>query len=1061
MMQKIVLAFLCIFSLCAYTGSALAQDSFETTWMMAQFNEGNFCDFFTVTAESVSLQDEYNDWIWEHPQHKAMAYYYFGEACYNCAFDESEARIYFQGARSFFQGALAEDLGDIFFEKQSYFKIAWCSYRLAELCEVQSLEDATLGLDECLGAIDSGDLLDGENVPKDVQCVSRYLYADACLQRALLNKCSIINIRRSLTPSEGDEVRGYFEKAIRWFDVLHDSPSLEQSDYVTDADGFVESVKLMQAFSRIELGKLHLLLGDRAQAQQHFENADTMLGTHERYIAYKAEIDKMEYLYREPGSKAVGDESKSTVTASIDRLQDVDDRSFNRGLIDLSAEAPKTAPFDDLARATGFFGTSRLAQAGYWRGVAQTLLGEDWLQAEGIPFEAHQIFDTFLGSDIPYFETVLAEDARLRKYFDTYLSYTGNNPQQLQQLRKSVEAFRPEYEKLRARRDGLYEMILYDLNLDSASILSNEDLVIEMLRYAATSVGAQSARFIRMANGILQFESMSSVDTNTFYCAVRDKIVIPTLPAEQAMVDKYNSIIASLESSIGNGSVYFDEANYLRAICEYEKQFNMVESKRDYSTAKDLLADIVIRRGNVRALYYLAFTLEALGQSDLAEECCRVVAQKTEEISEATFFYQNAIAWCRSGSSVTELTIDGNTLPIDHFVYPDATLPNGLYVEQFSVKEYLESQKLAEARELLKTYPLPPRSVYLSNNRIEESLFVSRIYDDLNGSIDERKGRVFSGLMISVLPENIDATLYFDGEQIAGNPAREPIEIENIQSGSVHRIVIDATGYYRFTKDHAVVGSPFDKSMRHICLSKEVNYQSKGTADTDIAFTDPLLFGNVILNEGSSDIDDEILEGFDLYSFRDCIVYRNQGYMLVVNSKENLIEKVNLDRPHTRVLFIKNFNGDSFVSPEGIAQDSEGNVYVADWGNHRVVVFSTEGEYACTIGGRRGENTKDDIGKPAKFVFPTRICIEEDKTVQKEFEGMSFYRDTYIYVADRNGIHKLDLMGNYLATVPQKPGIETGDFYGIAVRGYGTGAELLVVNRRADKDQMIKRFVAE
>lgn len=69
---------------------------------------------------------------------------------------------------------------------------------------------------------------------------------------------------------------------------------------------------------------------------------------------------------------------------------------------------------------------------------------------------------------------------------------------------------------------------------------------------------------------------------------------------------------------------------------------------------------------------------------------------------------------------------------------------------------------------------------------------------------------------------------------------------------------------------------------------------------------------------------------------------------------------------------LRGFGGNILSRPTGIARDPRsGNVYVADTGAHRIVVFSSAGDVLDVIGGRGSQ--------PGFFNYPTHLAIARDQ----------------------------------------------------------------------------------
>jgi DNA-binding beta-propeller fold protein YncE len=63
-----------------------------------------------------------------------------------------------------------------------------------------------------------------------------------------------------------------------------------------------------------------------------------------------------------------------------------------------------------------------------------------------------------------------------------------------------------------------------------------------------------------------------------------------------------------------------------------------------------------------------------------------------------------------------------------------------------------------------------------------------------------------------------------------------------------------------------------------------------------------------------------------------------------------------------------------FCRPIGIASDAAGNLYVADFGNHRIRKITSAGKVSTLAGGERG--FAGGVGSAAKFHYPSGIAID-------------------------------------------------------------------------------------
>ena len=121
------------------------------------------------------------------------------------------------------------------------------------------------------------------------------------------------------------------------------------------------------------------------------------------------------------------------------------------------------------------------------------------------------------------------------------------------------------------------------------------------------------------------------------------------------------------------------------------------------------------------------------------------------------------------------------------------------------------------------------------------------------------------------------------------------------------------------------------------------------------------------------------------------IAVDNKGNIYVADTHNNLIRTIGADGFVTTLAGSRIYNTSPgldttqrFDNPAGIAVDSLGNVYVADWANNLIRKISPIGKIS-TIAGNGNRGSKDSAGIFASFYLPGGIAVD---------------KAGYIYVAD-------------------------------------------------------------
>ena len=143
------------------------------------------------------------------------------------------------------------------------------------------------------------------------------------------------------------------------------------------------------------------------------------------------------------------------------------------------------------------------------------------------------------------------------------------------------------------------------------------------------------------------------------------------------------------------------------------------------------------------------------------------------------------------------------------------------------------------------------------------------------------------------------------------------------------------------------------------------------------------------------------------------IVANEQGDVYVADTGNNRIVKFfnpGHELIYERCVGVLGSSPAQFNQPHDVALDSQGNLYIADSGNNRVQIFSSDLQFMKEFGKGAGE-----IGE---LIFPSAIQVTDKK------QRWSFYKEEFIIVIDNRGkrVQQFDLSGKFIR------GIISSDF---------------------------------
>ncbi|MDZ7317296.1 MAG: hypothetical protein ONB24_14380, partial [candidate division KSB1 bacterium] len=508
---------------------------------------------------------------------------------------------------------------------------------------------------------------------------------------------------------------------------------------------------------------------------------------------------------------------------------------------------------------------------------------------------------------------------------------------------------------------------------------------------------------------------------------------------------------------------YYGEAKY--AQCRAKFFAKTWDPLRPQSIDLNEIKYLINQRRSLRTLYLLAEYCRDTGRYPEAVACYNIIKKKAYNDPDGRFWLVNAeagIARCGSQDENVKLFQELG-IQIEDVVFPDILTQVGnrpVMYEFLADTKFLQMQKAEEARKFLIAFGLPKKSLYPSKNILRYSWRVNdNIFETVTSPIDEKLTKIAAGLNVVVIddsgkpPALISA--FVDGIETSIQDGR--FEVKDRALNTKANILIRANGYYPRYIEHFFSKPQTDTLI--VPLIKE-HWFEKNDFITDrklLQVGDRFAENFIIVQDNKLLSTDSplykcIAESLYIRDF----VFHRQGFYLFVDAQENRIVRIDNEQQSWEngttfsLQFPSIIHPDFLKSPEGIAVDRKGNIYIADWGNHRVLMAQPNGIVTRQLGSF-GKNVKGVMGEEIKFAYPTRIAVAED-TVGIAYNGKRIYQNALIFVADANGVHMVDETGRYLMTaVSPSRELPFGEFYSIAVEGFGKQAALFLANRKNGK----------
>lgn len=655
----------------------------------------------------------------------------------------------------------------------------------------------------------------------------------------------------------------------------------------------------------------------------------------------------------------------------------------------------------------------------------------------------------------------LREDARLQRLLIQF-DQSASDPAVLRQIRSALDDFKPGNEAIKRECDLLYKLTQVALGepiwsqvLQSSSVEDklNESFILirSVLARARRVTGKERVPYLEYLDRLFQITRERRDEETRFY---RGMALFLRAEIQETEDSKRRFYFAAADTLQGITDQYEYEGEYIRARSYFAAAKHEQESKQKevYDRARPVFIRLINEKGSLRSLYYLAEILRHEGNDRAAVTCYDVVMEKTQNREEGGFWHSNASAGKRRSRNIGNTSVLAG-VQIDRVIFPENLLvidDEPVSLERFADPEYARRQIWEDGIQKFMRYGLPKRNLYPSPDVPANSRYINRSLFFIQLDVRERLSAVQSGLKLKiVVPGQIplDTRVFLNDDIMELTPdgyyEKRPIPLNSeyelkIENGfcypEVRHLVFVDPGIQRISIP-LIRMMTFYASGHQLDAGWQVIHVSERPDDARyfLRSSRPISKNSQLYHDFSSDL-----------KLRDfCFSAVHEGYLATCAEGNQLrVYSRNADRIRGQnIPLIVPSRIPALESPEGIAVDNQGHLYISDYATHRVFVFRPDGQF-INVFGTLGKNRNVQAGEAVRLTFPAQLAVVVPE-IQESEEGVT---SPVLFVADRYGVHMVNSSGLYYESLLLESEA-WGTTQDIAVDGFGHTAEVYLLSR--------------